>query len=1173
MSAPYSSSSARAPQGPFHGTHRQDFKSHVDGGAFRHDASMVDMHPILPGFSATNVETTLQQMQSLISSSGSGFISIGILDGYEGSLGSYNVGAVGTPTLAAAFAAAVSDKRLKNGGVIFLMSNTYHTSVTINVPQGITVMGEPNGTYIVGNMSEASIFKVAPTNTPLIIGVNSGGSDVEPITGTNVGRCRFFNFTIIDNDGYQGSGNNSTMTTVPMVSVQNGASAEFEHVTFLGRLNTGVALNRVKTQAAIGTIAGGGHATTIIVKDCYIDGVKWGINFATGLGDKDFITVSGTRGRWYGKEGAAFDSINDAFINATLCNLQINNSYLVGGGANTLTIANFNATGGSTNVRVGVSNLLGSPGTANVGSSIITNLSGVTFRTGLSGNAWGDAASSTWYIVVGGTAGTYPSGDLFGASAIDTILSMTHFKGTVVVNPGTYTVTGTAASATNFTNLKFIGNKNGTSYPIFNMALTAAGNDQIGNKFLVVGNHIEGIYFNGNGAVNSIRPSFNATSNTTQDFTQTLTVKDCVFNDVSLNLLPMNGSAVDVEGKVTGSIIKIQDCYFNQTGTFNESVSFLSPASDIIDMTNCLFRGKGYYIVVGFGGGEPTLARGILSMDRVVCDATGTTLTNSHPLGGGVNSHVYVNTTNISTVNLNKCEFLTSNNLACVSTLVGGTLASSGTYSRFIQITSANVNINACTFNGPNQTFTSAAVDYPMQTLALLPSNSCKVTNSHFVGGGVLLAIITNLANTSLKENVVIDGNNFVGGSTITNSNSQTLLDIDCDCAASTTTTIFVTNNTFKSSNGSNPIQPRHVNVTGATYNSNGIVQIYSRGVNVVASGNHIRGQLTTPTINPFNHFSGLVINTYTSPSGATALLTSATVMDNNISIQSNSFHSGTATQSATCLKVFTTVANISGNNLNMRNVTVDASIAGCIYSDTRLVGTSGTLIISENILGRADDNGTLHSIVGGYITVSATSDTGGIVTNNSFDSPTLDGASTILTQFLNATPNWIYTQNKNQTVVAKVYPSVGTLGIKNGGFMVVAGVAPNVTASYLTSGSALNFNYKDHTTTETINWLVPLPSILPPNVQLISASIDVSCTPASGAIKQADMVFFNKSLGAGASTFITLTTSPATLTNSTTGYGSDATQGAFISFDIILQHATLDVVATTTEMTITYRW
>lgn len=1173
--------SGRAREGGFGATHKQDFNAHTSGGDFRHTADQVDLLRSISGITGTNVQTVLEQLKASIASAGTGFISIG--DGYN-TFGTYNVSADGyTTTFEKALSLAFADKRLQHGGVILIMAGTYTMTSTVTIPAGISLMGEIAGTLIIGNMSEQSMFNISYISLSRNIGGNSGLGSVSLDVGSNSEKVRFYNLMLADHLSLT----NSTMTTVPMISVQKGANFECDRVTFLGKLNDGTITNRLKTQSCIGTIAGSTTGTYIKLSECFIDGVKSGIILNSASGDQDTLIISNTKARWYGKEGVSYDILNDAFIKASLCNALISNSYLVGAGSFANTVLSLQPTSGTTNVKINIIGLNGGPNT-NPGN-LIDNNSGVTsIQANTSGNNWGNNIDNPWFLVVGGSNGNTPTGDIFGPGAIDTVLTYTSFKGTVIVNPGTYTVTGTASSSTNWTKLKFIGNKYGNQYPIFNMAVSASGTDSLGNKFLVLGNHLEGIYFNGNGAVNSIHPTFSATGINTQTFSNTLTVKDCIFNDIALVIQSMSGTSTDELGYTSESIIKIQDCYFNQTGTYNETVSFMCPASDLIDLNNCYFKGKGYYIYVGYGGGEPTLARGILNMDRVICDATGTTITHVHPIGGAASGHVFISTNNINNINIRNSEFLASNTLACVNTLIGGGIT---TYSEFLYLSSANINITNSTFNGPNQTFTSAGTDYPIMTVRCIPTISCKITNSHFCGGGLPLYVGGSLNNNTLKENIIIDNNNFNGGSTITNSNTQTLLDIDLNCTSTSTTSLLVKNNTFRSSNGSAPVYPLHSNVTGATYDTNGIVQIYCRGVNAIVTGNHIRGQLNAPTSNPFTHFTGLHVNTFNSPSGATTLLTTATITDNNISIINN-FNTASATNSASCVRVYTTTGMITNNMLNMRNVTVNVSITCCLHILNTKINNTGNITICHNNFGRSADDGTQFSLVGGYIYFASGCSGGAIITDNAFDSTTIDGSSTALQFSVVSTYTRIFNRNKNQTVTVYLRGNNGLFGVYDptgpGNFNVFNGygVLASGTDSYINlnpksaTNSNIQFTYGsvDAGIETGFVWTLPLHEIMPIGTYFISASVFLainSNVSGGGSKSIANLNSLISGTETVEATANPLTTTGATLTftaPTATYISTDPQFGNAIQLRWDVNNATARYVLVG-PMTITYRW
>jgi len=313
----------RRREGGFSALHRQDFNAHTDGSDYRHDSSQIDMSSVLsstPG--ATTVQETLEAISNITTSAGSGFISIGNIDGYA--QGSYNVGSGNT--LAQAFSEAQGDVRLENGGLILVMAGTYRTSTTIQLNPGISVMGEVGGTIIIGEMSEQPIFNIKKSNN--LTGIGSYGTQ-EVLSDEALDRAMFFNMTLSDNlDGYVQSGGLpvSTMQTVPMVQIETGARISFEECRFIGRVhNSGVNPERAKTSCALGTIATTGTGTHLSVRKCYFDAMKIGIDFAPDGGNLDYLIVTQCRARTWGLETtpATTDYAQQCFIAMSLCNFTI----------------------------------------------------------------------------------------------------------------------------------------------------------------------------------------------------------------------------------------------------------------------------------------------------------------------------------------------------------------------------------------------------------------------------------------------------------------------------------------------------------------------------------------------------------------------------------------------------------------------------------------------------------------------------------------------------------------------------------------------------------------------------------------------------------------------------------------------------------------------------------
>lgn len=383
--------SGRIAEGGQLATTKQDFNSHTQGNAYHHTADVIEMNPPIEALGATTVQQTLSQLQTLVASSGSGFVSIGASDGY--STGNYNVGGVDTLTLATTFAAAIADARLANGGIILLMAGTYVTTTTIQIPAGISVIGELEGTIVIGEMIEQPMFKILNGTRNLNIGGNSGSGAISIAVGSDVDSVKFANLILADNLNGNVAGGGPSMSTVPMVQMKISANFNCEKVTFLGRLANGAVSARSKTFAAIATTSGGGTGTYLSIKECFIDGTKLGISYTPNNGNIDFLIVSQSKIRFYGTESSSSPSkALNSFIVSSLCNAIISNNYVVGAGSQANTFWEINSSGGSTSVVVSVIGNTGTP--FNGTGTLLNNDTAVTLTSVTTANKWGLATNN-----------------------------------------------------------------------------------------------------------------------------------------------------------------------------------------------------------------------------------------------------------------------------------------------------------------------------------------------------------------------------------------------------------------------------------------------------------------------------------------------------------------------------------------------------------------------------------------------------------------------------------------------------------------------------------------------------------------------------------------------------------------------------------------------------------
>ncbi len=391
--------SGRLKEGGRLATDKNDFNAHVEGASFRQGADTIDVSPAIANLSGTNVQTILQQLAAFITNSGSGFISIG-QDGYTA--GTYNVGSIATPTFLDTFNAAKADSRLADGGIILILAGTYVITSTITVPVGISIIGEVAGTTLIGNTSEQSMFLINYDSSSLYIGGSTGGSEIILNKNSNINKVKFSNLILIDNfDGTVNSGN-PTMVTVPMILCKKSSNFTCENVSFIGRVQNNVpASGRTKTQNAIGYTLGGATSTSLIVKDCFFDGLKTGIQFTTDGGDSDYLSITDCKAYIYGTEyGGLLDASLNSFIVTTGCNALISNNYMLFMGTTTIAYFIYISTSISETPTFLINNNFGRAPADNV---FIKNDSGFSFKFLSYNNNWSNITYNS--IVLTGLTG------------------------------------------------------------------------------------------------------------------------------------------------------------------------------------------------------------------------------------------------------------------------------------------------------------------------------------------------------------------------------------------------------------------------------------------------------------------------------------------------------------------------------------------------------------------------------------------------------------------------------------------------------------------------------------------------------------------------------------------------------------------------------------------------
>lgn len=1160
--------------------HKADFNSHYTGQGFRHQASNIDLNPVISGIDSTNVQVALESLKNLIVSGGSGFVSIGNVDGYAS--GSYNVNSTDTPTFVSAFSAAQNDDRLANGGIILILAGSYNITSSVTVKPGITVIGEVGGTYLNSETVEQSMFIVQATTKDIKIGGDSGSGDIEISPASNVDKVKFNNLIFFDNLN-ETSLASPTMSTVPMISLQQGANLECENVSFFGKLNDGSITNRSKTKNAIGTISGVSQASSLIIKNCFFDGIKTPILFNNQAGSLDYLSVIGCKARVFGKEDASISPDDDCFIMASLCSAEICHNNVTAGNSKVKILVNFGTTGGSTSdIRVVISNNHGNVTTSS--PLLVYNNSGVTFNSVISNNNWGTGVNNPWFIIVGGADGGSPAGDIFGPNAINTIMTWGNsleLETTVIVNPGTYTVTVSSTSTSNVCNLKFIGNKRGRNYPVFQLNINSSSVDNIGNKFIVLGNHLESIYFTSSGSFQSVRAGFDPTGVSSQLSAHLMTVRDCIFYNTSLNILN-TATASDQFGNLTNTEILVENCSFNQSGAFNDNISLVCPVANLVNIKNCYFTGYGYHFNIGTEAytSSPTLISNYF-LDKIIIDKTSFTIDDSSP-GSGTSDRCCVISDTQGKISLNNCTILANNTYASASTVNNSLLIAATPFDSFIYLNGKDVQVSNSVLNGPNQNYQVSAVNYALPCLKVVFSQRAVLDSNKIHSGGLPVQLSASFLYNTVATGVDVI-NCDIQGLADSSGVCLTMLDIDMEPSTSgvNPVPININGNHFIARNGAAGTQVKHDWVTGATYNVHAIVQIYGRGMDCSFLHNNIIGALYAPTVNPYTHLSGVVVNTFDSDAGSITWITSSQISNNNIRIDGNTYTTASSSDTASAIFVRSTLANVTNNNITFyNNSVVSSSFSGCLALDIRAVGSAGDCNVIGNYFGATQRTGTFAALSRGYITILSSTTVRGKIVNNSFSTKTIDGVSNVgLIEDNTSTANkWLTAYNKNQTNRFDAYGSYGKCSLGSGiNAPVEAGIVTGGTTSAMApaynSSSSVKLLYRDTGTLITSVWTIPLCQIIPEGAYVtgISMVVDVSANPTTTSNVY---LYYRDNTSSTSDSNLALTTSGDTLTLSFTDNERPVTSALSPTIDVQCEiSSSTNIDVTLSQVQITYCW
>jgi hypothetical protein len=1080
---------------------------------------MVDMNPVIPTIGGTTVQEAIENLAGL---EGSGFISIGNInaDGYGA--GVYNVGADGIPTIREAFIEAFADKRLTNGGIILVIAGTYTLNATVEVPPGITIMGEVAGTIINGEMFEQPMFRVLrSSDRPTIGGDVSGSGELALSPGSPIDETRFTNIILVDNlNGNITSGGFvvSGMQTKPMIQADFSSRLVCEGVKFVGRINNGtVTLYRGKTLRGIGFETSGDGASDLLsshltVRSCYFDGMGTAIDFSPDNGTLDTLTIDKCKARMFGEDYSGSiptSAAANSFASFSQCNATLTNNYVLNGGT---LISYFVLTAGNSADSDSVFVTI----TGNTGENFLNPVkviyydeSGGAFtgsiatKAVITGNNWGSLLNNGWFITVGDNSsiGDGTSGDFNGPGAIDLLMAMNttstplrhEHPVNVFVGEGVYSVTFADDGYTGADRFNFIGTS-GATMPRFEFNIgVGASTDEAGHPIFKVGKLLKNI--NCEAAAGSEIQSVRLTSDAADE--GTVLVEHCTFTDMALTMEQVSGSAP--------IRIVVRSCKFSQTNTYSDSVSIILPNAELVLLDSCIFEGAGYAGLIGEQTGY-TNSNPVSSVVLRDCifDHTGFTIDDASPLAD-VEAYLVIDggaSNNVLRVDIENCQVMVDNDptngplLPPTASVISASLDT--TFLRYVYVRARETHVKNSIFAGPNTTFDVSATNYPLPCLEIVPYNSCHVMDSRFLSNAVSLKIGGNASAFDNGDAVgaFVNNNIFYMATGI----SQTMLDIEINFSGSWLPSITVSNNNFlHTGQADSELQPYHPIFTND--DAMGTVSIYAEDCDVRVDGNSIHTTLSATGQGAATGVTSLAALVVETTDLGTAVTQSATHITNNHIVAINEHDTAEASNVHT-VWVRGMERMVHDNHLVMDNESGISNEHGCLFIENRESASASSVVapatVSGNIFSRRPIFGGVANDLTFYILIPATAEGDGLVTNNSFCTPTtVSGDNQAYEDNSGTGLQWAVNTNKNQTVQVKMSPMDGNTKVDD----VTAGGFSLSEQSAIYSGSDIVYSFsstsifflEDQNNNVIFWWTIPCRMCLPPDVTIIEAEVFVN--------------------------------------------------------------------------------
>lgn len=378
-------------------TSRYDFEGHVEGTAFRHNSSQIDVNPSvsIDGYVYFTVADTLTAIASSLAnleteSIAQGFITVG--DGYDtyaSANGDTNFDNTvpSLDTLLNPIFTAITQyqttgdissiptgySRIKDGGIVVIKAGTYIIANTVQIPPGFTLVGEGFGTKIVNATSlnlaatppsvvspGAPVFQALADSTRTIYYAPFGGADAAVAGAANVfmfaRETRIWNMVICDNFVEPTTLNVPSTapqnTTAALIRQDAGSSLFLYGVSLIGRVNfsSGQVVSAATAFAlALNTSLPYPTGTMLKIDNCFIDGFSVPVQWLSNPGvsaplNPDLLSITNSKIRGFGYlSGNSSSAIDNSIIVMNDNNANIANNYIYGNANNVLALVYMSA--------------------------------------------------------------------------------------------------------------------------------------------------------------------------------------------------------------------------------------------------------------------------------------------------------------------------------------------------------------------------------------------------------------------------------------------------------------------------------------------------------------------------------------------------------------------------------------------------------------------------------------------------------------------------------------------------------------------------------------------------------------------------------------------------------------------------------------------------------------